>query len=505
MRLLVSVVLASGSLLLAGCRSPFGVDPEADTGPDAGKVGRGIHGWPLFERAPHGSGWRTDVVWPLFSGISTEGDGLNSTALLFPIFLFETEGDRRRTGILRPLYDLETQGDDVWDLDLLWPLVKWRDEPGVRERRIFPVWFEEERADNGHEHYWPFWGREWYGTHEQRWVLCPFFSHTTDTDPDSSIWEAPWPLVRWGHEGSEESVRVLPLFGHVADTENDRSEWDVLWPLVHWGHDGDETKQYALPFWWHDASPDHANTVVFPFWWSLRDEDGDFGMLFPFYGRYEGEDGDRVTSIGGPLYVGGTDDGEEFTWLLAPLVRWSSGPEEGESAAHVFPVYWHGRDADGDGYTNVWPLFGWARRGDRREASTIWPFFTYEWDDDSWELDAPWPLGRFTSREGGGSSRIWPLFSHEGRTDREGVRHTEGHVLYILSTWESEGDDESDFRILWRLVESTRHAGKDTFVVNPLFRHETNDAGDTYWSFLFGLISRKQEAGEVDWTFLWVL
>ena len=63
----------------------------------------------------------------------------------------------------------------------------------------------------------------------------------------------------------------------------------------------------------------------------------------------------------------------------------------------------------------------------------------------------------------------------------------------------------SDFRILWKLVQSSHKAGKDTFVVNPLFRHETNDVGDTYWSFLFGLVARKQEQGDVDWRFFWFL
>ena len=103
--------------------------------------------------------------------------------------------------------------------------------------------------------------------------------------------------------------------------------------------------------------------------------------------------------------------------------------------------------------------------------------------------------------------RVWPLFCNTNETlerDGEDVPHRKGNVLLYLSNWESTGEDERDFRILWKLVESRHAKGKDTFVLNPLWRHETNTAGDTYWSVLFGLLARKQEASETDWRVLWV-
>ncbi len=469
-RITTTLLIALAAPALAGCRSPFGVEPEAPSGPEAGKVGRGIHGWPLLEHTPHGSGWRTDVLWPAYSALATDDDGLNSTGVLMPLFLFESEGERTRTGILRPLYDLETKGDDTFDLDVLWPIFKWVDAPGKTERRVAPFYYSRDEGDAGERHYWPFYGREWSGAQEKQWVLAPLFAHDRrpDDDPaqDISLWDAPWPLIRFGHAGNEEQLHVLPLL-------------------------------------WHEATPTAHTTIVFPFIWDIEDERSDFKMLFPLYAKLDAKNGDYVRSVLPPLYITGRQGDTEHTALAASIVGWRTSPDAW--AAHAFPVFWIERQDDGDGSTHVWPLFGWKEQGETREASTLWPLFTYEWDDDSWEFDAPWPLGSFKSAPNGGEAMLWPLFSNESYTDADGVTNTTGDVGLFLSTWESRGDDESDFRILWKLVESTRHAGKDTLVVNPLFRHEANDAGDTYWSFLFGLISRKQEAGAVDWGFLWLL
>ncbi len=464
-----NLVLAATIALLTvgGCRSPFGASTPPD--PEANRVGRGIHGWPLYESSPHGSGWRTDVVWPAFSSIKTDGDGLNSTEFLIPIFLSENQGERRRVGVLRPLWDLETKGDEVYDLDVLWPIFKWKDTPTTAERRVFPFYFTEESDDSGLWHLWPLYGHDWNGSRDQKWVLAPLFSHTTNPERNVSTWDAPWPLIHWGTEGDTRQLR-------------------------------------ALPFLWHDEAPGEHHTVVFPFIWDMEDSDSTFRMVFPLFAEYEADDGDHATGIVPPLYISGRDGDEDYTMLLAPFVRWGATPDAW--SFHLFPIVWLEREDDGDSTTHIWPLFGWERNGKKREASTIWPFVRLEWDDDSWELDLPWPLVNVGRSARESNTRIWPLFNHETRLqDFDGgyVEDAEGSLLLFLSNWESSADGNSDFRILWKLFRKSHEDGKDTFVVNPLFRHETNDEGDDYWSFLFGMIARKQEAGDVNWRFLWFL
>jgi hypothetical protein len=480
---LVSMLVVS-VVALTGCRSPFGAASED---PEAGRVGRGVHGWPLYESAPHGSGWRTDILWPGYSSIASEGEGLDSTKLLIPVFLFETEGERRRVGFLRPVWDLETHGDRVYDLDVLWPFFKWKDAPGVEERRAFPVYFSEDRGHRGYRHLWPLYGREWNGSREKHWVLAPLFAHTSDPESNVSKWDAPWPLVHWGVDGDERDVRLLPIL-------------------------------------WHHEDGNEHQTVLFPFLWDIESGHASFFMLFPFFANYEESNGDYAHAVLPPLYIHGKDGDEEYTWLAAPLVRWNETPDSWST--HVFPILWLKRHDDGDSYTHLWPLFGWERNGDRREASVAWPFLSVEWENDHreiglpwpfvqaewgdghWDVDLPWPLVHVGSGPDHSDVRVWPLFCNENSTlerDGEEVPHREGNVLFYISNWESTGEDERDFRILWKLVQSSHKAGKDTFVVNPLFRHETNDVGDTYWSFLFGLVARKQEQGDVDWRFFWFL
>ncbi len=496
MRSLVAVALVS--LLAVACHSPFGKAPP-ETGENAGRVGRGIHGWPIVEHAPHGDGWRTDIVWPGFSQIRTDGDGLNQTDVLFPIFHVATEGKRKRTGLLRPLFDLETVGDEEWDLDIAWPIFKWRDSDDKWERRVAPLYRATGNAagtESELDLLWPLY-RE---AESERWSeshLFPVFwdrSHKVDDEGYRHVW--PFYGREWDNTW-ERNWYGLPLFARTTDPENDVSETDLLFPLIHWGHDGNETHTRLLPLLWFDESPREERTIVFPAWWDFRQDHSQFRMLFPIYGRYTHRDQDETVSIGGPLYIAGNDGDEEFTWLAAPIVHWRSSPDEW--GGHLFPVFWIEREEDGDGHTNLWPLFGWEKSGKKTTASIATPFLAYNWKEDWWSLDLPWPFVAFAGSDNHSESMVWPLFDHERKGES-----SKGNLLWFVSTWERESEDDRDFRILWRLVENSRQNGKDTLVVNPLFRHETNDQGDTYWSFLFGLIARKQEAGATDWRWLWV-
>lgn len=504
--LLHTVLLPLALFALTACHSPFGKRPPEE-GPGAGDVGRGIHGWPVLESAPHGAGWRTDVLWPAYSQIRTPGDGLQQTDVLFPLFHVSHEGDERRTGLLRPLFDLATDDEGTFDLDVVWPLVKWRDSAARQERRFWPLYRHRWDADS--------WDREFLHV----WRA----GETVRKDPaENESYLHVWPLFGTETDGSEESTWVASgLYRRKTDPDRELDETGLLGPLVEWSTEGQERHTRVLPFFWHredidvapprPARPDgeptaavepasEGETILFPFWWHTWDREGEFSMLFPLLGSYESDDGESwATSVGGPLYVGGQDEEKTWTWLAAPLVHWSNAPDEWDF--HLFPVLWLGGDERGGGHAHLWPLYGHHDYGLTDRHYVAAPFFQYTSKQGEWELDAPWPLVQFAADEDGGSSRVFPLYSHESDAGK-----TDGDVLFFVSTWESDEEaDEHDFRILWRLVESTRSAGKDTFVVNPLFRHETNDRGDSHWSFLFGLIGRTETQGETDWRWLWLL
>ena len=136
--------------------------------------------------------------------------------------------------------------------------------------------------------------------------------------------------------------------------------------------------------------------------------------------------------------------------------------------------------------------------------STIWPFFTCRTDAESWAVQAPAPLVKFAGGPDRSEARVWPLLWTESRGSR-----SSGDVLLFLSNWKTidagEPTEEREFRVLWKLFETTAKGGRSTFAINPLFRTETNARGDLHWSCLFGLLARTREGDEVDWRVLWFL
>ena len=66
---------------------------------------------------------------------------------------------------------------------------------------------------------------------------------------------------------------------------------------------------------------------MFPFVWDFEDDHSAFRMVFPFFADYEASDGDYAQALLPPLYVRDKDGDEEYTWLVAPLVRWGETPD----------------------------------------------------------------------------------------------------------------------------------------------------------------------------------
>ncbi len=473
------LLLATVLLTAAGCRSPFGMESPPEEDP---RVGRGVHAWPILEVAYEGDGRRTDVLWPLSSFYSGEDSGGSRADLLFPIVHWSRDGDTVRYA-LRPLFDVETD-ETADDVDLLWPLFKWRAE--AEETRlsllyVFPLYDHEVRADYDR-------------------LSAGIVYHRKTSPGDSYLWL--WPLFGHSDEGGRTKTWVLPpLFGHGRSADGGRQwvETDLLWPLFHYEREDDTVSLRAFPLLWQTVGPDATDRVLFPFWWQFDDADSSFRLLLPVYGRQtEGEDFAR-TFFGGPLFIH-TRDGDERTYdLLWPLFGYRTDGEA--TSLRAFPVLFTHRSPE-ESYTYLWPLFGYEedRAAGGWEVSTLTPFFRYASGPGSTEVGFPWPVFTWEGFAEGHDFHLFPFFHSERRGKR-----SEGSVLLKLADWESDEEKgTSDFRILWRLVQVTDGEHKDVTVVNPFYRHEENDRGDTYWSVFFGLLARKVENGETDWRVLWL-
>jgi hypothetical protein len=488
---------------LAGCRSPF--EPVKDE-PDDWRVGRGVHAWPLFERAPGEKETRTDVLWPLASLRSDADGALTSAEFVYPVFHYLDTPERSEYAV-RPLFSTasepprETEPDGTLEFGAVFELFKWKDSKAETIRRaaivesrktrtterfhVFPVVWHGTNGDEEWTHVWPLYGENKEGTFQKHWTLAPFFS--IESDP-----------------------------------AKDAHGWDAFWPFFHYDREKEATHVRALPLLWHDFAPDAETTVVFPLWWDFEDKDSKFQLLFPFYGRQtRGETFERTAY--GPLWIDTRDGTRRSTDLVWPLVGWSKDEDPSKWAWHVFPVLWFGQDGESESYSHVFPLFGSWKSDDESGWYAPAGIVIHEEDATSSSWNFLGPVLHLKTSENGHETGVFPLFTDERHGDhsqtglllnilanwesREEAQTREGDVLFgLLAHWESDGQEKTDaWRVLWRLVHSSTTEHKTTFAVNPLFRHETNDRGDDYWSVLFGLVARKQEAGETSWRFLWVL
>jgi hypothetical protein len=487
----------------AGCRSPF---EEVKDEKDDWRVGRGVHAWPIYERAPGETETRTDLLWPVASLRADAAGSLTSAEFVWPIVHY-LDAPPRSEFAVRPLFDVESVApseDDAegsYEFQALLGLFDWKDGKDERLRRA--LLYESKTTKD-----------------EDRWFVFPFLWHGKDADSD---WTHAWPLYGEEHKGTfSKQWTLAPLFSLESDPAKDASGWDAFWPLFHFDHDKDSTHVRALPLYWHDFGPDAQATVVFPLWWDFEDKDSKFQMLFPFYGRQtRGETFERTAYT--PFWIDTKDGKERSTDLALSLVGWTTSEEPETWSWHAFPLLWFGKDREYESYAHVIPFYGeWKNRDESGWYAPLGlVIHTQKPKESSWNFVGP--LLHFETGEDSRETAVFPLFRderHEGHTEThllldivanweawEKPQTSDGNVLFgLLAHWESDKKENTDsWRVLWRLVHASTTEHKSTFAVNPLYRHESNDRGDDYWSVLFGLVARKREAGETSWRFLWVL
>lgn len=506
------------ALPLAACRSPFAEADETGPPEDPAKVGVGVHGWPLYERAPGSRGVRTDVLWPLASLRTSESGDLYRADVLVPIVLWEQDGTRRRFGV-RPLFDVETDdapGAAVEDVDLLFPIVKWREapeesrfevrpfwwhlcKPGQRRNLLLPLWGEWERGEDGGWFAGPFAGGGREGTRSTDWWALGAAIHETDTEATRDSWKVLLGLgekTTWDDGGEE---RVFPLLWHGADASEERDEWLFLWPgLVGRRCEGDRSQSWALPVWYSRREGETETTVIFPLWASHREEGTSLDLLFPVYGRLEIGTKDW-RSYGGNLLITSSDEeaGEGTADLVWPLMHWGTDP--GGWDAHLFPLVWLDRHEERS-HTHVWPLFGHRRDGQETELSSVWPLFVYEEEEEGWNAHA-FPLVWLDRHGEHSHTHVWPLFGHR----RDGTE-TEVSTVWPFFTWE-DGDDGWTANLPWPLVEIDRRGKRHETRVFPLFAAESEPETGAYEGNVLWLLSNWEGdgAGKGDFRILWRL
>jgi hypothetical protein len=518
MRVIGASFVVAAAAALPACHSPIAAWDESGPPEDPQRVGAGVHGWPLYERAPQREGVRTDVLWPLTSVLTDADGGIRHADVVFPVFRYDRDGTRSRLGV-RPLFDVETDLTDrgeVEDVDLLFPLVKWRDAPGESRFEVRPLWFS---GHEGEEKEWtaffPF-GASWRNPQGGGWWAGPFAFGGWEKGTTRGTWYG-WGLASREEDDAKHAVetnalfgalqrrswddgsswRAFPLAGGSEDASERSSKWHVVWPgLVRHAREGETTTDWALPLWYREAGAASSTSLLVPFWFQHESPESSTKILFPLYGATHERDLDRTYLGGNLLWLTQRPDGGGVD-VLFPLLHYSAQGDDWNG--WLFPVLWTKQEAD-RGHWHLWPLFGTSWKGATTKRSVAWPFFTHESAPNGWVARLPAPIVKVDRQGPEHGTTVFPLFDHTSHADTGAY---DGDLLLLLSQWESDGKGTSDFRVLWRLLQSTETPERSVVALNPLFRHETNVRGDDHWSALFGLCARTREADDVRWRFLW--
>lgn len=513
------LLLVLALIILSGCMGPA---PRL-----RGEVGLGTHLWPMLEVSYEADGRDTDILWPLLAFnnradhkyyalrplfmIRTDPeDSVTHMDLLFPIFHTGLTGTRRELA-MRPLLGMWRDAEkDMVDLDFLFPIGYWRSEPEKTWFHLRPFYWYKETPEEGYFHLFPFYGKNWEEKERRLWFLTPLFTCWKDWSSTPPDWS-----------------------------------WSACWPLTCFERKGEESMSWIFPFYFKEHSPHSDTLAVTPFYWDHEgrsEEDPDkiesrTLMAFPLYGCHEGTL--NWQAFGGNLLILVKGEEEGSVNVAWPLFHHGWKPEG--TMTWIFPVYWHSRSTDEKRHLHhVWPLFGYRRIKDYREYSTLWPFFRYGSDgedtttltlggplfshsresDNNWRWNVAWPLVRFDQEGSQYHSRIFPFYLHWRDVEKESrhlhllwplVRHMRSprhgisfRLLMPYVTYE-EKDEDHDFRVFWKWIRSSYDQGEAKLRINPFFRSDRNPRGDTYWSVLGGIVSRKQQAEDVEWKILWFI
>jgi hypothetical protein len=151
--------------------------------------------WPLWIRSQVNDVVTTDILWPIFSRTTSEGQ-----VHRFRVF---------------PLYGESHRRAEYHKRFILWPIYNWvrYDYDGSRGTGFI---------------LFPLYGRMALEDQDTWWVIPPFFRYSR-SDEQRLVY-APWPFLQWGR-GHVDKLWVWPLWGTTR--RGPVTRWFALWPFIH--------------------------------------------------------------------------------------------------------------------------------------------------------------------------------------------------------------------------------------------------------------------------------
>ncbi len=338
--------------------------------------------------------WRLWVFPLYFQGRNARGQ---RHAALFPLggriraFLGQDEIDF----FLFPLW-LQTRVNEVETTAVAWPFLSRTDGPGIRRRRVFPLYGVNRHQDRYTKRFvlWPVWTQVRYTypqTEGRAFLLFPVYGQVRRVDQRSDLFLPPF--IRIDRSERLRAVTAPWPFLRVRSGEIDEI---TVWPLYQTRHNPPLQSGY---------------------------------FLWPIFRHFHVDRG--TTSI--------------RRRSALPFVQTETRTTTGETESAVEDSEVTGRRI------RLWPLADYRRQEDRSRLRilALWPTAA-EAVDRNWA-----PLWTLAERQTDGASRdteiLWGLFRRRERS--EGVRYTS---IFPLIEWEQSEDGTRRWSLLKGLIGSRR-------------------------------------------------
>lgn len=410
------------------------------------------------------------------------------TRLWRPFFLHQKKDQRETIHVLYPLLTWRRNGDESWSS--FFQLVNNRHERALNGRPedrfdFWPLYFSRQTGDpaTSYRALLPVAGtiKERFGKDELRWAAFPLYLRVAEAGRHTIY--APWPFVRVTDGAGHHGFELWPLFGRVERAADYRRQY-YLWPLIYQQEKqlddpagATRTSLGFLPFYTRATSPGYVDeNFLWPFFGSTnRTEPRRYHETRYFWPfLVQGRGDERTVNRWAPFYTHSVVKGYDKTWVLWPLLRQASWNERGAAVER----------------TQLFYFLYWSEE----QRSLAHPDAAPASKRHLWPLVSVW--------DNGAGRRQFQLLSpfEVFFPNNQPVRELYS-PLFALYRYDQRAPGDTRWSFLWSLVSRRRSATEREFHLGPLFSTLSTPAAGHRVALGNGLLSWRRAPGATGWKF----
>ena len=439
-----------------------------------------ISAWPLVYHKVEQDRGETDILWPFYR---SQWRGEWKRQAVRPL-IFSTESDPSRdykkTSVLWPLNVYEREGEKVsLTLTLYW----YHNEPERFHRIFFPVYWNGRGEDYSYYHIWPVFGINRKASYTEHSTIYPFFRYGQDPINDTMSLDLFWPLLNYQSSPGYFSHRALPLYWYEKGID---TSGGFVFPY-YWRNTATYRARGAIPLWYSSRGEDLATDVVFPLYYNREKNKDHLRLIFPLYGSWQNETSSLHTFF--PLYWDYRREDFSLRTGLPVYLDFQDGPA---FFTTIFPFYYRAGNTElPSEFTYYFPVYGTYRIGQTYNRHLLFmPVFSRYRNDATQRAgwDVMWPIFHHETGPGMRSFRVFPFLWY-ARSPQESM--TIALPLYFSYA----GEESSYFHIIpFYGLNKKGSSFEQRFILGPVYI-DTQDPsrGLSRQDIVFPIFSRLQD------------